>query len=453
MPNVTVLGAGGSTVTIVLSSVQNAAAAQTALNFVSTQIANKIVDVQVWSGSGTLPSPTNLLGSGVVTIAGNVGALDAAYFSAQVNAKGNTTLVGATRPNSTVVAGDGSNLTFGNVATTSQVFFGDSNSALINFKGTANLAVGTGNYVVLTDTGATTNVTGGNALFVTSDIAGKSGTTNINTGSTNASVIAQGSSTVPVNINATSGTLFLQSLGTSAAIINPGAAKVTVFGGTFDTTTKTFNTNGGKVTLFGGTGSSTVINGQGAFTGGTAGNNLMFTSTVAGSATLTGGGTGDRLFGMGKGDLFIAGAGSSTISARNPGAADNTFIVGNGFTTVFGAGQGGNTYLFSGLGSGLIDGRDETASGKAFQNTYAEFGTNGGGFHLIGDFVTGTDKLLIGANMTAAVTFFTAGQGSSPFGVVAGTQVKLSSGTTYSFFDTNSDGKQDIFQSDILKIL
>ena len=54
MANVTVLGAGGATVTISLSSADNAAAAQTAVNFVNKLTTSGIVDQQVWSGVGTL---------------------------------------------------------------------------------------------------------------------------------------------------------------------------------------------------------------------------------------------------------------------------------------------------------------------------------------------------------------------------------------------------------------
>lgn len=446
MPDVTVLGAGGATVTIALSSAQNATAAQLAMNFVNKTTESGLVDVQTWSGKGTLPAPGNLLGSAIVTTPGNIGGLDPAYFSLAVNAVGNTTAVGPARANATVVSGDGANLTYGAVATNAQVFFGDSNSALINFAGTTNLAVGHGNYVLLTDKGATSNVHGEDALLLTSDIGGNSGTTNISVNGTKTTVIATGASTVPVNINAASGELFFVNDASGSAFIqNTGNANITVVGSATDT--------GGRATVFGGSSSGMIVaQGQGEFTGGTGGNNLLFTSTVAGSATLVGGGSGDVLFAMGSGNLLVAGAGNEILTARHLDAAPNRYITGNGFTTVFGSGQGGNSYYFSGLGSGLIEGRDETASGTASQNTYIDLDATKGGFHLISDFLTGTDKLQIGASADATIDFFAAGAAGSPFGAAAGTQVTISTGTVYNFFDTGSDGAQDIFQSDITKV-
>lgn len=446
MANVTVLGAGGATVTIALSSAQNAAAAQAAVDSVNKNTANGIVDQQTWSGTGTLPAPANILAGAILTTPGDLGGLTSQYISVAVNAVGNSTVIGPQNAQSTVVAGDGANLTYGNQSAHGKIFFGDSQSTLINYGGTANLTTDAGDYVVLTKTGTASNVTAGNgALILTSDLGGSQGanTIGLNAGA-KASVVAGGNSTVAVTVNAAGGDLFFVNQGAGSGVINPGNGNVTVVGNATDL--------GGRTTLFGGANAVVVSNGQGEFTGGTAGNNMMFSSTVAGSATLTGGGSNDLLYSLGKDNLLIAGAGSETLVARSAISNEaNRFIVGNGFATVFGGGQGGNTYYFSGLGSGLIDGRDETAPGVATQNTYQEFGSNPGGTHLIGDFVTGVDKLITnGSDFT--VKFFTAGETGSPFGSAAGTQVLLANGTTYDFFDTGSDGKQDIFASDISKV-
>jgi hypothetical protein len=446
MANVTVLGAGSTTVTIALSSQQVADAAQIAINAVNKNTALGIVDQQTWSGTGTLPAPQNILGGAIISTPGDVGALTSQYISVAVNAIGRSTVIGPQNFNSTVVAGDGSNLTYGNLSSNGQIFFGDSQSALINFGGNANLTTDAGDYVVITKAGSSSNILAGNgALVLTSDLGGGSGSNKIDLAAgAKASVIAAGNSTVPITVNAATGNdLFFVNNGAGSGIINPGGANVTIVGNSADL--------GGRTTLFGGTGSVVVSNGQGEFTGSTAGKNLMFSSTVAGSATLTGGGSGDQLFALGKGQQLIAGAGSETLVGRNEfTTGPSTYIVGNGFATVFGGTQGGNLYLFSGLGSGLIDGRDETAGGPIVRNTYQEFGSNPGGTHLIGDFVTGTDVLVTNGS-DFAVTFFTAGQGGSPFGANAGTEVKLTNGTTYLFFDTGSDGKQDIFAADIFK--
>ena len=460
MANVTVLGAGGATVTIALSSQANADAAQLAVKQINTNTLAGIVDTQVWSGKGTLPAPQNFLGGAIVGgttdgPAGNVGALQPQYASLMVNATGNSTVIGPQNFNSTVVAGDSSNLTYGNVSQNGRIFFGDGTDVLLNFAGSASVTAGKGTYIALTEKGATTTINpNSGAVVLTSDLGGTSGATTINAPvGGNVTVAAAGASTTATTINATSGNLFALSVDKGSALINPGAANVTVVGGLSSTGGPTGADYGGRVTLFGGSGSAVIADGQGEFTGGTAGNNTMFSSTVAGSATLTGGGTGDLLVAQGSGQLVIAGAGNETLYARSAhGDGANTFIVGNGFTTVFGGGQGGNTYIFSGLGAAEVDGRNEAAAGTASQNTYFNFDVDGndstGGTFFISDFQTGKDVLQISKNDSATVTFFTPGQSGSPMGSIGGTQVKVSSGATYNFFDS----KQDIFSSDIQKV-
>jgi len=446
MADVTVLGAGGATVTISLSSTQNAINAQTAVNFVNNLTGLGIVDQRTWSGSGTLPAPTKVLAGAIVSTPGDVGGLWAQSISLAVNAPGDSTVIGSQNSNITVVSGDGSNLTFGNQAQDGTVFFGDSDSRLVNFAGKADLTVGKGAYILQTQEGASTRVQPVvNATIVTSDFGGKSGANVIDVNG-KATVFAAGSSTVAATINATAGELLFVNLNKGSAFIQGGTANVTVVGNATDM--------GGRATVFGGGGRITVSNGQGEFRGGTAGGNVMFTSTVAGSATLIGGGNGDQLYSMGSGNLLIAGAGNSTLSGRNAGAGANTFFTGSGETTVFGAGQGGNTYLFSGLGVAQVDGRDETAMGKASQNTYINSDTDGnasiGSSVFIGDFLTGVDKLLLGLSEKAAITYFAPDAISSPFGATGGTQVLVSSGAQFFFYDKVGSLGQDIFQNDII---
>ena len=454
MANVTVLGAGGATVTIALSSAENAAAAQVAFASVNTIFASGIVDQQIWSGSGTLPAPNNLLGGAIIATAGNVGALSAQYISVVVDAPGDSTVVGPQNANSTVFASDNSDLTYGNLSANAEIFFGSGTNALLNFQGKSNLTATGGTHVVVTSGDASTTVNlAGKATVLTADLAGKSGGNTINvTAGANATVLAAGASTIPATINAISGSLFLVSYDNGSAIINPGAANVTVVGG-LSQSTVTGTDHGGRVTLFGGTGSVTVNDGQGVFTGGSAGNNVMFTSTVAGSATLTGGGNGDFLAALGSGQRIIAGAGNSTLWGRDA-TGPNTFIVGNSVqTTVFGGGQGGNTYIFSGLGAAEVDGRNEAAPGVASTNTYFNLDVDGnatmGGTFFIADFLTGVDKLQIDFDDSATVTYFAPGAAGSPMGTIGGTQVIVSSGATYNFFESGALG-QDIFVQDII---
>jgi serralysin len=454
MPDVTVLGAGGATVTIALTSAQNAAAAQVALIGVSKLVQAGVLEQQVWSGTGTIPAPGALLGGAIISTPGDVGALTPQFTSAVVNAQGNTTLIGAVNAQTTVVGGDGANLVYGNNSSNGFITFGASNSALVNFAGTADARTDQGNYVVLTGAGATSNVNAGSGgLIVTGGIAGNAGSTTVNTGTGNVTVFAAGASTVPVTVNASAGNLFLVNQNAGSAIINPGAANVTVVGNATDL--------GGRTTLFGGSGSVVIANGQGAFTGGAAGGNVMFSSTVAGSATLQGGGAaasgtipgtpGDWLIARGENQLLIAGAGNATLFARTADATGgSTFLAGAGFSTVFGHGQGGNTFLFAGAGSALVDARDGT--GTATANIFRDF-AQPGGKHFIADFTTGVDQFQLTGDFT--LNFFTANQVGNPFGDTSAnavTQLSLTNGTTYYFFDTNNDGVQDVNVSDITKL-
>jgi hypothetical protein len=456
MANVTVLGASGATVTIALTSGENAGAAQTAANFINSINTFGILDQQTWSGSGTLPAPSNLLGGAIISKAGDVGALSAQYVSVMVNAVGESTVVGPENATATVIAGDGADLTFLNLSAKAEVFFGANDGTLINQGGVVNMRSEAGTHVVLSDAGSTVNTFAGDGLILFADIDGKSGTVtaNITAGSKNATIIASGDSTVPVTINATTGEFVALADEKANMIVNPGQANATLIGAN--------KVGAGATTLFGGTGSVVVSDGQGIYTGGSAGDNLMFTGTVPGSATLTGGGTGDLLFAAGADQLLIAGGGASTLlgrwveeTSKDPGVfveqstGGHRFLVGAGFTTVFGAQSGGNTFLFAGLGSALVEGRDEDAEGQA-QNTYFDF-TAFGGTHLISDFQAGLDKLQYAGTADATIEFFTAGS-SELFGAAAGTRVITPGGTTFLFFDTGSDGIQDITASDIVKL-
>ena len=65
--------------------------------------------------------------------------------------------------------------------------------------------------------------------------------------------------------------------------------------------------------------------------------------------------------------------------------------------------------------------------------------------------MTGVDKLQLLLTDNAAVTYFAPNAPSSPMGALGGTQVVVSSGTTYNFFESGTLG-QDIFDSDIQKV-
>lgn len=450
MADVTVLGAGGSTVTIALNSTENAAAAQTALKFVSKQVDNGILDQFTYPGTGTVPAPSNLLGGLIIsgTTDQNAGALVSQYVSAVVNSTGKTTIVGTSNSNATVVAGDGSALTYLNLASNAKIFLGAGNHFVQQSTVTAGAQINIdkgATYIDAKIAGTNTTI---NAFDKSLTLIEAGGNVKVNVQSGSQIVAVQGNSTVPVTVTGTSGSLEYLALG-GKAIINPGAANVTVFGNVGKGTATVFGTSavidGKTVTAEAFTGKLTLVDGQGYFIGGTGGGNRLFTSTVTGSATLQGGGTGDLLFSRGAGQVLIAGAGAETLTGFvvDASVGGSTFFSGGGDATIFGNTGGGNIF---GLGAGLslIDGRDEGAitkaglgTGKA--NTF--FDAAPGGTHLVSDFVSGLDtfnlSISTGAQSVASLKFFNTGDAGSPFTKGAGTELKLSGGTTILFFDTN----------------
>ncbi len=454
MANVTVLGAGGATVTIELTSADNAQVAQAALIPISKQVAAGNLDQFTFSGTGTVPAPTNFLGGLIIDKAGDAGAINAQYISAVVTAVGKSTIVGPINNKSAVVAGDGADLTYLNSGSNANVTFGNASNFFIGAAGSsANVQVDKGGTVVQSDKGSNTTISAadGSLSLIYGD-----GNTHVNLRDGAAAVVAvQGASTVPVTVTGgASGDLQYLAIG-GRGLINPGGANVTVFGNVGSGTASVFGSSasidGNLVTAPAFTGKLTVVEGQGYFQGGTGGGNMLFTSTITGSATLQGGGDGDQLFSRGAGQVLIAGAGAETLTGFTVDelVGGSTFFGGGGNATIFGNTGGGNIF---GLGAGisLIDGRDETRDvGPLSANTF--FDASAGGTHLVSDFVSGTDTLnlsLTGATATS-IDFFTAGQSGSPFGADAGTKVTLSSGTTIFFFDTGKDGIQDFKATDI----
>lgn len=442
MANVTVLGAGGSsTVTITLSSAENAALAQTALKTVSGFVTAGILEQQTYSGVGTIPAPSNILGGVIVPTAGNVGALTAQYVSAVVTATGNSTIIGPDNGTATVVSGDGANLTYANLSTKADITFGTGNNFLWNLDG-ATARFDAGGSVIQTDAGGQTNASVADGGVVIVQGAGFT-TVNAEAGG-KVAVAVQGASTVPVTVNGAAsggGELSYLALG-GAGVINPGSANSTVYG----------NVGAGKVTVFGGasnTGKLTVVEGRGFFTGGSSGGNQLFTSTVAGSATLQGGGTGDLLVSQGANQFLIAGAGSETLSGFSVAASvgGSIFQSGGGNATIFGNSGGGNTFALGG-GLTLVDGRNEAVLGGATGKANTYYSVADGGGHGISDFISGLDTFNMTLTTTvtgqtvSSLTFFTAGQSGSPFGSGSGTRMILTDKTTVDFFGVqvkNSD--------------
>ena len=459
MADVTILGSGGSTVTIGLTSQQNAAAAQLAAGFVSSLVSGDLLDQVIYPGTGTIPTPANILGGAIVTgsTPANPGALTAQFVSTVVNTSGPATVVGPQNDQSTVIAGN-RGLTYLNLSAHAQIFLGNGNNGIFNASVGATAQVRLDGTAVL---GPTAGITGTSTTVTAYD--GSIGLIN-NPGENNFAVNAdagaaivvgvQGAGTVPATVtgNGNSAIQYLAIGG--SAYVNPTDGDVTVFG----------NVGEGTVTVFGGikpiieggrivgakdlgpdfTGKLTVVNGRGMFYGGSGGGNLMFTDTIDGAATLVGGGNGDLLFSQGAGAYLVAGAGSETLSGFSNSATVGgaTFFSGSGNATVFGNSGGGNIF---GLGDGLtlVDGRNEARIAAdnwgSTSNSFFVTARQGGGIG-ISDFDPGFDVFLMGVTdkvahqQLATLTYYQSGTLNSPFGDGTGTRMILTAGTIVDFF-------------------
>ena len=199
---------------------------------------------------------------------------------------------------------------------------------------------------------------------------GNNGLINVNTGAnSNAKVVAQagtvvvavsaptsagGSATVPavtVGGATVAGSQLIYIPNGGNAFINPNASDVIVLSGM------------GRETLTGGTGSVTVFGGVGDFAGGSAGGNIMLTSTVTssvagGGTTLRGAGLSDTLYAQGGNKVLIATTGNEVLAGGASATVGNLFVTGGAgsSTTVIAGTSGGNTVSL-GSGSAVVYGQ------------------------------------------------------------------------------------------------
>lgn len=451
MPEVTVLGAGGATVTISLTSADNAAAAQSAVDVVNSLTSKGLVDMQISSGAASLPAPQNFLAGTVLMGNGFSGTTGDQYLLIGASGKGENAVLGGQNFRTVVVAGNGSDLSYGNQSQDGQVWLGDNKSNVANFEGKVTVNTEAGDYLLVADKGTTNvvNLGAGGTLAVTA-MESVLGATTVNAAGA-ATVTAFGSSTVPVQMNLTKGDALVAVLDTSAVVINPGAANATVLGDA---------AGHGSATLFGGSGSVLVADLQGHFTGGSAGNNIMFSSTVTGSSTLVGGNASlvggaagapvDILVAQGAGQTLTAGIGNASLIAvqQTGGTGGSTFNIGAGFATVLGYEGGGNIYSFFGYGAAEVFSHGVEASVPATAaNLFFDTGV-GTGSYVIADFVSGFDVFQVTKDFT--ITFVAAGD--APSGIET-TTLQIAGGATFSFFDATADGVADIKDSDVTKLV
>lgn len=434
MADVTVLGAGGATVTISLSSADNAKAAQSAVNVVNNLNNLGLLDMQEVAGAGSMPAATNFLGGLMLTGKGFSDDTGAQYIFIGQNSPGENLVLGGANFRTVVVAGDGSDLTYANLSQNAQVFYGKNNGDFVNYNGKMTINTQDGSHVLYADNG-TTNVVnlgaGGNLAIA--DLGNGLGATSVNAaGAATINTFGTAGKSAFVELNLTSGQNDL-GLIDATAIINPGAANVTLVGA-----------GAAAATLFGGSGSVLSFGVTGLINGGAAGDNELYTDGK-GATTVIGGSTkgapADNFYAQGEGNTHIAGATDANMYGLQEFGASggNIFNVGAGNATVFGFNVGGNTFNFQGDGGGAIVARFGAAPGSEVANRYFDFG--GTGDWNVDEFKTGLDTFEVG-------TVFSIGYVAGDVNNQEVTILNILNGATYFFFDTN-DGVQNIFDSDV----
>jgi hypothetical protein len=440
MTDVTVLGAGGATVTIALSSADNAAAAQTAVNVINAMTKTGLMEMQLHTGAGSLPAPQNFLAGAVFEGTGSSGGSGDQYVFFGATGQGQNIIGGGANFRTVVVAGNGSDLVYANSSRDAQVWLGKNNGGVANYEGKVTMVTEGGTNWLASEAGTTSLVTlaAGGTLQV-GDLEGNDGKHTMGAATVNAAadstVLVYGQTTTVgtvINLQGDGVTVALE--GSGSALINPGSHKSIVFG----------DPDGGlgAATLFGGSGSHEVYYGQGLFIGGSAGGNIMFSSTVAGSATLRAGSSAtskaDLLAAGGEGQVLDAGAGNATLIATADFGATggSTFIIGAAKVNATGFDLGGNTFNVSGGAHSetFIDGRDTDAEGTT------------GGTVLVSDFISGLDTFQVTKDFN--IFFFAQSETQE----TETTLLVVTGGATYAFFDASADGVQDIFNTDVTKV-
>ncbi len=399
---------GGGTTTgsnqITTTSSATLALAQSIINTIGTiSAANTVTSTTVPSSvtSPSTPTPIAIGGTTPVSLGVvNVGVVSANVTAVLINNTGTTTLTNTSAStNQSVVGGSGS-VNFTDAGTGTTVVVGGGSNA-VTFSSTSSGAkfVGDGtNTIAISATTGTTTIQG--------------------TGSSVDSISA--TSKGNVSYTATAGaTAIVQATSGNVTVVGAVGATQTVFGGSGATIIS--DGNGGFKTINASafTGTLTATNVTGYAEGGTGGKNVI-TGNSTGASTLVGGGSGDTLVAGGAGDNIVARArgGNTTIDGSQAAGGINEWADVNGNNTNSGAvtmygskSVADNFYLSTSTVAG-------TTNGVAFKgslvtlhhasdnttvlntnvankidvgvfNNFAQFAT-------VTDFISGTDKLVIG---------------------------------------------------------
>ena len=360
MANVSLLGSGGGTITVPVTSANNAAVAQSALAGINDAIAAGTLTEMVQT-SADLPAATapSVL---VLQPAAALGPIELGngYVAAVLDGPQQQALVGGVVANETIISGTAGALVSNFAANTEVIFGGGANafieqgglgfdpSAAVWLDGSGYVDGSVGATTVFASTGAVVDLVdnGAGANVVDFEESDAEAATNV--------IVLSGTAETAATVNAVGAGLVAFQNG-AAAVIDANESNVTIYGGAGADWS-----GGGSVTLYGGMGSDLVSDGAGLFVAGIGGSSLLTSGTVAGAATLVGGGTGDTLIAQGSGDMMVAGPGNETLTGAaapivafgytgaQPAATQmagglgggNVFYVGNGVTELSASGGG-----------------------------------------------------------------------------------------------------------------
>jgi len=219
-----------------------------------------------------------------------------------------------------------------------------------------------------------------------------------------------------------------------------------------------FGAAGGTVSVFGGSSTDqlTVNSGTGYFAGGTHGGNTLTSSSV-GLTTLVGGGANDVLTAYGTNDVLVAGSGIETLNASNSSGGVNLWANANGASLMYGSNSTGDTFFTN----------TSTVMGVGFEGTFIDmhtapnstvpglnhasntlvvglFNSNLANYAAVGDFVSGTDKIILDTLHVGAS--YTLAYGTVNSGTEQVTTLTTSNGSTIIFWTSH------VVASDIIKV-
>ncbi len=396
MPNVTVAGAGGTTVTLSFDSAANALLAKSLAGAITAGVGNGSI-VPASSKDGLPPTvPGGTTGEWIQQTNGATFLPN--DYAAIVSTAKKATIFGTGEDNASVLASSGG-LTFHSGGGSGTVVAGGGdNRIFIPGGGTGAWSINTG--------GGDDSI---NALGNGNDtIRAGEGRNVIQLGGGGDRVVSEGRDRIVLGAG-------------SATIVAFGEGSQQVWGGSGHL----FFVGGeGRATVFGGTGSATIHGGDGRneFHGGSAGNNIIYAGSNR--ATVFGGGDGDVLYAEGEKKQELHASGGATTLFGALAGGDNSFYAGAGNTMI--TGGFGDDRFVAGLGDSTI------------------FGGPGKDVYNFIDGISGGADVIYGFDKNDRIDLDGYGKGAihdvlaSQVKVAGGLQVTLSDSTTVTFMGLSS---------------